>query len=134
MAIVISLRLENHNYSLSLEDDQALSRYGKSLQSVIGFISEDSRLPVEIPTIQALLEGRTQKLPSQSLLIAKDGTEHPISDSAALIRNDKGEVAGLVLVFQDTAERRISEQALASALAYAIASNKWNQRRQASNR
>ena len=92
---------------------------GQPLDSVIRIINEESRQPVEIPTVQALREGRTVKLASHSLLIAKDGTERSISDSAALIRNDKGEVAGVVLVFRDITERRKTERALAKALAYA---------------
>jgi len=92
---------------------------GQSLHSVIGIVNEDTRQPVEIPTIQALHEGRTLKLPNHSLLTAKDGSERPISDSAALIRNDRGEVAGVVLVFRDITERRITERALERSLAYA---------------
>jgi hypothetical protein len=42
-----------------------------------------------------------------------------ISDSAAPIRNDKDEVAGVVLVFRDITERRRTERALAIALSYA---------------
>lgn len=92
---------------------------GQSLDGVIRLMNEESRDPVEIPTVQALKEGRTHKLASHSLLIAKDGTERPISDSAALIRNDKGEVGGLVLVFRDISERRKTERALAVSLIYA---------------
>src|SRR5687768_4411548 len=55
---------------------------GQSLESVIRLVNEESRQPVEIPTVQALTEGRTLKLASHSLLIAKDGIERPISDSA----------------------------------------------------
>jgi hypothetical protein len=44
----------------------------------------------------ALTEGRTLKLADHSLLIAKDGSERSISDSAALIRNDKGRLRSLV--------------------------------------
>jgi two-component system CheB/CheR fusion protein len=92
---------------------------GQPLDGVIRFINEESRRPVEIPTIQALREGRTVKLASHSLLIAKDSTERPVSDSAALISNAKGEVAGVVLVFRDITERRKTERALDKALAYA---------------
>ena len=92
---------------------------GQPLDGVIRFVNEESRQPVEIPTVQALKEGRTLQLASHSLLVAKDGTERSISDSAALIRNDQGEVAGLVLVFRDITERRKAERALAKALSYA---------------
>lgn len=92
---------------------------GQPLDGVIRLVNEESRQPVEIPTVQTLKEGRTLKLASHSLLIAKDGTERSISDSAALICNDKGEVAGVVLVFRDIMERRKTERALAKALSYA---------------
>lgn len=92
---------------------------GQPFGSVVRLINEDSRQPVEIPTIQALSEGRTLQLASHSLLITKDGSERAISDSAALIRNDKGKVAGLVLVFRDITERRKLERSLAKALSYA---------------
>src|SRR5512134_290505 len=57
---------------------------GQPLDGVIRLLNEDSRQPVEIPTVQALKEGRTHKLADHSLLVAKDGSEHSISDSAAL--------------------------------------------------
>lgn len=92
---------------------------GHSLDGVIRLVNEDTRLPVEIPTVQALSEGRLLKLASHSLLIAKDNSECPISDSAALIRNDRDEVAGLVLVFRDVSDRRKTERELAQSLVYA---------------
>jgi PAS domain S-box-containing protein len=92
---------------------------GQPFDGVIRLLNEDSRQPVEIPTVQALEEGRTQKLADHSLLVAKDGSEHSISDSAALIRNDKGEVAGLVLVFRDITERRKTERSLAKSHSFA---------------
>ena len=72
---------------------------GQPLDSVFRIINEESRQPVESPTVRALREGVIVGLANHSLLIAKDGTERPIDDSAAPIRNDKGEVAGVVLVF-----------------------------------
>ena len=92
---------------------------GQPFDGVIRLLNEDSRQPVEIPTVQALNEGRTHKLADHSLLVAKDGSEHSISDSAALIRNDKGEVAGLVFVFRDITERRKTERSLAKSLSFA---------------
>lgn len=92
---------------------------GQPLDSVIRIINEESRQPVEIPTVEALREDRTFNLASHSLLIAKDGTERSISDSAAPITNERGEVAGVVLIFRDITERRKTERALDKALGYA---------------
>jgi PAS domain S-box-containing protein len=92
---------------------------GHPLDSVIRIINEESRQPVEIPTVAALREGRTVKLASHSLLISKNGEERSISDSAAPICNDKGVVGGVVLVFRDITERRETERALAKSLTYA---------------
>ncbi len=43
---------------------------------------------------------------NHTVLIARDGTRRPIADSGAPIRNSKGEVTGVVLVFNDQTERR----------------------------
>jgi len=92
---------------------------GQLLDSVFRIINEETRQPVKIPTIQALLEERTVKLASHTLLIARDGIERPISDSTAPITNDKGVVAGVVLVFRDITQRRKLERAEANAHSYA---------------
>jgi PAS domain S-box-containing protein len=92
---------------------------GQPLDSVFRIVSEESRQPVENPAVRALREGVVIGLANHTLLIARDGTEHPIDDSAAPIRNQAGEVAGVVLVFRDISDRRRHEQALQEALEYA---------------
>jgi PAS domain S-box-containing protein len=92
---------------------------GQPLDNVFHIINEESRQPVESPSVQAFRHGRTFELASHSLLIARDGTERPLDDSAAPIINDNGEVAGVVLIFRDISERRKTERALDKALAYA---------------
>jgi two-component system CheB/CheR fusion protein len=92
---------------------------GQPLDAVFRLVNEESREPVESPSVRALREGRTAGLAGHSLLVARDGTERSLDDSAAPIRNDKGEVAGAVLVFRDITDRRKTERALATALAYA---------------
>jgi PAS domain S-box-containing protein len=92
---------------------------GQPLDRVFRIVNEESRQPVESPTVRALKEGVVVGLANHSLLIAKDGTERPIDDSAAPIRNEQGEVAGVVLVFRDISERRRQEQHMQDALTYA---------------
>ena len=63
-----------------------------------------------------LRDGVIVGLANHTLLISKDGTERPIDDSAAPIRNKQNEVAGVVLVFRDITERYRQEQHLQDAL------------------
>ena len=92
---------------------------GQSLDTVFRIINEESRQPVKSPTVGDFREGGNLGQVSHNLLIARDGTERPLEDSAAPISNDKGEVAGIVLVFRDITERRKTERALGKALVYA---------------
>ncbi|HEV8072172.1 MAG TPA: PAS domain S-box protein [Planctomycetaceae bacterium] len=92
---------------------------GQPLDRVFRIINEESRQPVESPTVRALREGVVVGLANHSLLIGKDGTERSIDDTAAPVRNGKGEVAGVVLVFRDISERRRQEQHVQDALIYA---------------
>jgi PAS domain S-box-containing protein len=92
---------------------------GQPLDSVFRIINEESRRPVESPTVRALRDGVVVGLVNHTLLIAKDGTERPIDDSASPIRNEQGEVAGVVLVFRDISQRRRQEQHVQDALTYA---------------
>jgi len=82
---------------------------GKLLEEVFPIINEDTRAVVEIPVRRALREGIVVGLANHTLLIAKDGSERPIADSGAPIRNKEGEILGVVLVFRDQSEERKAE-------------------------
>ena len=56
---------------------------GQPLNSVFRIINEESRQPVESPTVRALRDGMVVGLASHSVLVATDGTERPIDESAA---------------------------------------------------
>jgi PAS domain S-box-containing protein len=83
---------------------------GKSLESVFLIVNEDTRQPVENPVTRALREGVVVGLANHTVLIARDGTERPIDDSGAPIRNAQGAIIGVVLVFRDVTERRRLER------------------------
>jgi PAS domain S-box-containing protein len=83
---------------------------GRPLDAVFRIVNEHTRRPAENPVARALREGIVVGLANHTLLIARDGTERPIADSAAPIRDERGAIAGVVLVFRDaTAERRAAE-------------------------
>src|SRR5262249_36886944 len=58
---------------------------------------------------RVLAEGVVVGLANHTVLIAADGTEHPIDDSGAPIRSRSGRIVGVVLVFRDITERRRAE-------------------------
>ena len=60
---------------------------GILLELVFKIINEETRQTVENPATRALREGLVMGLANHTLLIAKDGTERAIDDSAAPIRN-----------------------------------------------
>jgi len=91
---------------------------GVPLERVFKIVNEETRRTVENPANSALREGVVVGLANHTLLIAKDGTEHPIDDSAAPIRHANGEVAGVVLVFRDVSERRRQERLVQDSLGY----------------
>ena len=79
---------------------------GKPIDQVFRIVHEETRHPAPNPTARALSERRILGLPEQTILIARDGSEHEIQDSAAPIRDEKGGVLGIVLVFHDVSEQR----------------------------
>ena len=85
---------------------------GQSLDTVFRIVNEQTRASVENPATRVLREGIVVGLANHTLLIAKDGTERPVDDSAAPIRDQKGNIAGVVMVFRDVTERRRAEAAL----------------------
>ena len=82
---------------------------GRSLSEIFQILNEESRQPVENPSLRALSAVTTVGLANHTILIAKDGTEWPIDDLAAPIRGEQGEILGAVLVFRDISERKRME-------------------------
>ena len=76
-------------------------------------MNEVTRTAVESPVARVLREGKIVGLANHTSLISKDGTEVPIDDSAAPIRDADGNILGAVLVFRDVTGRRRAEKQLA---------------------
>lgn len=85
---------------------------GNSLEKIFQIINEETRQIVENPVRRVMREGIVVGLANHSMLIAKNGTEYPIADSGAPIRNEEGDITGMVLVFRDQTQERTSQKAL----------------------
>ncbi len=90
--------------------DEAL---GKPLAEVFHIVNENSREPVENPVGKVMRTGIVIGLANHTALIARDGQERPIADSAAPINGQDGSVMGVVLVFHDVTEERRAAEAVA---------------------
>jgi len=96
---------------------QALTRWdadaiGRPVDEVFRIVNEATRNTVENPVTKVLREGAIVGLANHTVLIGRDGTEVPIDDSGAPIRDGRGRVVGVVLVFRDITARRAAEQEL----------------------
>ena len=82
---------------------------GRPLTDVFRIVNEHTRRPTDNPALRALREGTVVGLANHTVLIARDGTERPIDDSAAPMRDESGTPVGAVLVFRDVTERKRAE-------------------------
>ena len=67
------------------------------LSEVFKIINEETHKAADNPVDKVIRTGAIVGLGNHTLLIAKDGKELPIDDSAAPIKNNQGEIIGVVL-------------------------------------
>ena len=82
---------------------------GRPLADVFKIVNEGTRLTVESPVDRVIREGLVVGLANHTVVIRPDGTEVPIDDSAAPIRDRDGRLRGVVLVFRDISEHKKTE-------------------------
>ncbi len=88
---------------------------GRPLEEVFTIINEETRQAVENPVRRVVREGQVVGLSNHTLLISRDGTERAIADSGAPIREEGGQLGGVVLVFRDQTAEREGHRALAAS-------------------
>lgn len=92
--------------------------FGKDVVEILCLINKDTGEATENPAATVMREGVVRNLPTSCRLIARDGTERPIGDTAAPVRDDQGNITGVVLTFQDITERKQVEERLLSTAFY----------------
>ncbi len=100
------------------------SALGRPLTEVFRIVNATTREPERDPAQRVLASGAVVGLAGGTLLMARDGAEYQVADSAAPIRAADGRIVGVVLVFSDVTEQyrmlqalRLSEQKSRALLA-----------------
>ncbi|MBP9119632.1 MAG: PAS domain S-box protein [Ignavibacterium sp.] len=84
----------------------------KSFESVFKIIAEITKVKSENPVKRVLKSKHTVGLANHTLLISKTGKKIPIADSSSPIKNDKGKIIGVIIVFRDQTREREKENTL----------------------
>jgi PAS domain S-box-containing protein len=85
---------------------------GLPLSTVFRVLHERTREARASPAERILECGEGVTLAGDAILVARDGTERLVADSAAPIRDREGRVVGAVLVFRDVTEQRRADREL----------------------
>ncbi|HEX9200823.1 MAG TPA: ATP-binding protein [Acidobacteriaceae bacterium] len=87
----------------------------RPIDEVFRIINETTRESVENPVSKVQRLNRVVGIANHTVLIRRDGSEIAIDDSGAPIRNEAGQLTGVVMVFRDiTMERRTRAALLAN--------------------
>jgi two-component system CheB/CheR fusion protein len=86
--------------------------HGRDVEEVFDIVNESTRQRVENPIRRVLREGVIVGLANHTVLVSRAGQEFPIADSGAPIRDDRGRLSGVVLVFRDITAQRAGELAI----------------------
>jgi PAS domain S-box-containing protein len=77
---------------------------GKPITTIFTVIDDTTRKPCSNPIDIVLQTGNIAELNEHTILISRDGTERILSDSGAPIKDNSGNIIGVVLVFRDITE------------------------------
>ncbi len=91
---------------------------GQPLPTVFKIVNAQTRATAEDPVAKVLRAGAIVGLANHTDLIAREGKELPIDDSGAPIKDEAGNILGVVLIFRDITERahnELSQRLLAEA-------------------
>ncbi len=84
---------------------------GKNSEEVFRIVHQKTRAIVESPIRMTLSLGEEVGLAMHTVLVRRDGSEIPVSDSAAPVRDAKGQIIGAVMIFRDISIHREREAA-----------------------
>ena len=84
--------------------------YGLPLDQVLSLVDEYTRESCENPARRVLETGAITELNNHTILLSKDGREIPVEDSAAPIKDQDGQITGVVIVFRDFSDKKEKQE------------------------
>jgi PAS domain S-box-containing protein len=84
----------------------------EKLVTVFRIVNEETRAVAMDPAARVLETGKSAAMANRTILVARNGTEIAIADSASPIADAQGSVLGVVIVFRDCTAQRQAEKAL----------------------
>lgn len=85
---------------------------GQDFGDVFTTMDANTGAPGDNPVKRVLESGLAVELWDDSILVAKDGIEHFINDSASPIKDEQGSMNGVVLVFRDSSHHRTERETI----------------------
>jgi PAS domain S-box-containing protein len=82
---------------------------GRPMAEVFPLLDELNHQPIESPVSRVVTEGVTFQAHNHTCLLARDGSRCPVEYTAAPIRDDQSNIAGIVWVFHNLKPRREAE-------------------------
>lgn len=89
---------------------------GKPLTTAFNIINEETNEQVESPVIKAIREDIFYGLAENTILVTKEHIQIPVDIIGSTIKDDKGSIIGIALIFSDIIERKKIEGMLKMSL------------------
>lgn len=89
---------------------------GKPVNHVFNIINALNRDKIDKPFDEVIKAGNIIHISKDTILISRDNIEYHIADSAAPIRDDNGDICGMVLVFNDITSQKLKDEQLQHSL------------------
>jgi PAS domain S-box-containing protein len=84
--------------------------FGKQYDTVLNFAFEDDHRKND-SFIRRAFDGHVTSMKNRTILLRKDGKEVAVADSAAPIRDAKGKIQGVIVVFRDVSKEKVLDKA-----------------------
>ena len=83
---------------------------GRRVSEIFHIINEETRKQVDIPVDIVMRKGEIVGMANHTVVVSKQGTERMIADAASPIKNAEGNIVGVVMVFRDATEEKLTER------------------------